>query len=90
MKDFPGPLAPLRAPPGTLRQVGSYKKGDRVLQIMRYSFDTTDDGPLFWEDPMDQTFTVEILKKEPLPIPKASIFFMDYKYGDFECPEKKS
>lgn len=78
------PLAPLRVPDGTLRHVGSYMHKGRVLMIMRLPFaiDPNDDGHLLWQDPMDQLFHCEVVKREPMKIPSGEIFYLDYKYGD--------
>jgi len=77
-------FGPLKLPPGTLRHVGSFKHKDRVLMIMRLpvELDPNDDAPLLWEDPMDQMFHCEVVKLQPMKIPSASIFYLDYKYGD--------
>ena len=77
------PLEPIRVPDGTLRHVGSYKHKGHVLCIMRLpeKLDPNDDGPLLWQDPMDQTFDVTDVKLQPMKVPSGAIFYHEYKYG---------
>jgi hypothetical protein len=68
-------------PEGALFHVGSWKRSDgRVLKVMRMFH--PEDGPLLFEQRMDQLIECEITEVKPMTIPSASIFYQEYKYGD--------
>lgn len=64
--------------------MGSYKRADgRVLKVMRMFH--PEDGPLVFEQRLDQLIHCEVTKVEPMKIPSGLIFYQEYKYGDPEA-----
>ena len=76
-----GPFAPLRVGEGALHHVGSYKRADgTILKVMRAFH--PEEGPLCFEQRMDQLIKCEITEIKPMKIPSSLIFYQEYKYGD--------
>ena len=74
------PFGPIRIPVEAFGELESIVRADG-RKLRRYYLKALGPGLVFTEDPMDQTFDVGEVTKEPLKAPLGSIFYLDYHYG---------
>lgn len=81
VRGYPGFAGPIRLPADAFEELEPLKRESdgRLLRRMRLKA-LGPDGPILTEDPMDQLFVMGPIEVQPMPMPKASIFYMDFDY----------